>query len=118
MASKQTLEQLLSHLGDDVLYAINQELDTGFIPASGQAHSFCRRVNRLIDQGKLSVNPNTYRKVYLPTLYKAINVEMARRYMHIIDKSKPIEYQPVQVSLDDVIKYILTMEVQDGNKAM
>jgi predicted SprT family Zn-dependent metalloprotease len=34
----------------------------------------------MIDRGELCINPTTYRKVYLPTLAKAVQREMARRY--------------------------------------
>ena len=41
-------------------------------------------MNRMIDKGELCINPTTYRKVYLPTLAKAVQKEMARRYADIL----------------------------------
>lgn len=80
MAKVMTLEQLLSNTEDNVLLDIQEELISGVVPATGNAHSFVRKVNRMIDQGKLCINPSTYRKVYLPTLAKAVQKEMANRY--------------------------------------
>lgn len=84
MASKLTLESLLTKTDDGTLLDIQRELLSGIVPATGYAHSFCRKVNRMIDQGKLCINPTTYRKVYLPTLAKAVQKEMARRYVDIL----------------------------------
>ena len=75
-----TLEQLLAKTEDGVLLDIQEELITKVVPATGYAHSFIRKVNRMIDQGKLCINETTYRKVYLPTFAKAVQKEMARRY--------------------------------------
>lgn len=38
----------------------------------------------MIDQGKLCINPSAYRKVYLPTLAKAVQKEMAHRYTMLL----------------------------------
>lgn len=85
MAKKSlTLEALLTKTEDGVLLDIQLELMSGIVPASGQAHQFCRKVNRMIDKGELCINPTTYRKVYLPTLAKAVQKEMARRYADIL----------------------------------
>jgi hypothetical protein len=84
MASKLTLEVLLSKTDDGVLLDIQTELISGIVPATGNAHKFCRRINRMIDQGELCINPTTYRKVYLPTLAKAVQKELARRYTDIL----------------------------------
>ena len=85
MAKKSlTLEGLLTKTEDGVLLDIQLELMSGIVPASGQAHQFCRKVNRMIDKGELCINPTTYRKVYLPTLAKAVQKEMARRYTDIL----------------------------------
>lgn len=77
----QTLEQLLEHTSDEVLIDIQLEILETVVPASGYAQGFCRKVNNLIDKGELCINPTTYRKVYLPTLVKAIQRELARRYI-------------------------------------
>ena len=84
MADKLTLEKLLSKTEDGVLLDIQTELMSGIVPATGYAHSFCRKVNRMIDKGELCINPTTYRKVYLPTLAKAVQKELAKRYTDIL----------------------------------
>lgn len=75
-----TLEELLKKTSDGELLDIQNELLTAVVPATGYAHAFCRKVNKMIDKGELCINPTTYRKVYLPTLAKAVQKEMARRY--------------------------------------
>lgn len=75
-----TLEKLLEVTQDGVLLDIQLELLSAVVPASGYAHKFCRKVNKMIDRGELCINPSTYRKVYLPTLAKAVQRELARRY--------------------------------------
>lgn len=75
-----TLEELLMRTPDGELLDIQNELLTAVVPATGYAHGFVRKVNKMIDRGELCINPTTYRKVYLPTLAKAVQREMARRY--------------------------------------
>ena len=75
-----TLEKLLEKTPDGELMDIQLELLSAVVPATGYAHSFCRKVNKMIDRGELCINPTTYRKVYLPTLAKAVQRELARRY--------------------------------------
>lgn len=77
----RTLEDMLMVTSDEVLIDIYQEIAAAVVPATGSAHGFCRKVNRLIDKGELCINPTTYRKVYLPTLVKAVQKELARRYV-------------------------------------
>lgn len=85
MAKKiMTLEQLIANTSDGVLLDIQEELIIGVVPATGYAHTFVRKVNRMIDRGELCINQNTYRKVYLPTLAKTVQKEMARRYTEIL----------------------------------
>lgn len=79
-----TLEQLLAKTSDGDLLDIQEELLSGAVPATGYAHHFCRKVNRMIDKGELCINPTTYRKVYLPTLAKAVQKELACRYVSIL----------------------------------
>jgi hypothetical protein len=76
----QTLEQLLKATPDEELIDIQIEITNAVVPATGFAHGFCRKVNKMIDKGTLCINPTTYRKVYLPTLAKAVQKELARRY--------------------------------------
>lgn len=76
-----TLEELLKNVPDGELMDIFNEIHSNVVPATGFAHGFCRRVNRMIDKGELCINPTTYRKVYLPTLVKVLQRELARRYV-------------------------------------
>lgn len=80
MNRKKTLEELLTKTEDGELLDIQLELLSGIVPATGYAHGFCRKVNKMIDKGELCINPSSYRKVYLPTLAKAVQKELARRY--------------------------------------
>ena len=82
--NRMTLEMLLAKTPDGELVDIFTELHYGVVPATGSAHGFCRKVNKMIDHGELCINPTTYRKVYLPTLAKAVKHEMARRYSNAI----------------------------------
>jgi hypothetical protein len=77
----QTLEQLLKVTPDEELIDIQIEIMNAVVPATGFAHGFCRKVNKMIDKGTLCINPTTYRKVYLPTLVKAVQKELASRYL-------------------------------------
>lgn len=81
MTMAQTLEQLLKVTPDEELIDIQIEIMNAVVPATGYAHSFCRKINKMIDKGTLCINPTTYRKVYLPTLVKAVQKELARRYV-------------------------------------
>lgn len=78
-----TLEQLLANEQAGVLLNIQRELAEAIVPATGYAHEYCRKVNRMIDKGELCINPTTYRKVYLPTLSKAVHKELARRWTEV-----------------------------------
>ena len=71
-----TLEELLASEDDSTLIDIQEELLSGIVPATSYAHKYCRFVNRLIDKGDMCINPTTYRKVYLPTLAKAVQKEL------------------------------------------
>lgn len=98
-----TLEELLSNTPDGTLLDIQEELISAVVPASGYAHTFCRKVNKMIDKGELCINPSTYRKVYLPTLAKAVQKELARRYTRALmyGTTKPDEdYQQLSLALE------------------
>lgn len=82
MPYTMTLEELLNREDDSILLAIYDELDKCVVPATGYAHEYCRKVNRMIDRGTLCINPTSYRKVYLPTLARAVLKELARRYVN------------------------------------
>lgn len=75
-----TLETKLRNESDEVLLDIFNELSSHVVPATGYAHRYCKNINRLIDKGEMCINPTTFRKVYLPTLVKAVNHELALRY--------------------------------------
>lgn len=79
-----TLEELLANTPDGQLLDVQEELMRAVVPATGKAHGFCRKVNTMIDKGELCINPTTYRKVYLPTLAKAVQKELARRYTYAL----------------------------------
>jgi len=74
-----TLEQVLQNVPDYDLIEMFLSVKYGIVPATGTVRKFCRKINTLIDKGEMCIGPN-YRKVYLPTLAKAINAELARRY--------------------------------------
>lgn len=75
-----TLAELLAKEEDGTLLDIYEEIATGIVPATGYAHQYCRKVNKMIDAGELCINPTRYRRVYLPSLSKAVLREMAARY--------------------------------------
>lgn len=77
---KLTLEILLKRESNGVLLDIWCELSSGIVPATGHAHRYCRAVNRMIDSGDMCINPTSFRKVYLPSLSKAIYKEMSDRF--------------------------------------
>lgn len=75
-----TTEKLMNHLADCDLLDIYTELESGKVPSTSYAHDFCRRVNRMIDDGEISVKQDGFRHIYLPSLRKLVYKEMARRY--------------------------------------
>lgn len=75
------LEQLIANTSDGELLDIYNEIHSQVVPATGYTQAFCRKVNKMIDKGALCINPTTYRKVYLPTLVKAVERDLARRYV-------------------------------------
>jgi hypothetical protein len=75
-----TIEELLKNEDDLTLLNIHDELESCLIPATSYAHDYVRKINRMIDEGKLCVVPGKYRNVYLPTISKMIYKELARRY--------------------------------------
>lgn len=109
MAKAMTLEQLLRKTDDGVLLDIQEELLSGIVPATGPSHNFVRHVNRMIDKGELCINPTTYRKVYLPTLAKAVQKEMARRYTKVLkgvlNPASIVEDSCEQMALDLVVEH-------------
>lgn len=101
-----TLEELLTKTPDGILLDIELELLDAVVPTDSKTQEFRRKVNKMIDRGELCINPNTYRKVYLPTLAKAVQKEMARRYTQalingVAEPDKVSEY--TQITLDQFI---------------
>lgn len=95
-----TIEELLMKTEEAELFAIYEELDSRIIPSTGYAHTFIRKVNRMINEGKLCVMQDKYRNVYLPTVSNLIFKELARRYVchcqymktvrDIVDNAEPV----------------------------
>lgn len=79
-----TLDQLLARTNDGELLDIQEELIKKVVPTKGYTHSFIRKVNNMIDDGDLCINESTYRKVYLPTFVRAVQKEMASRYVRVL----------------------------------
>ena len=85
-----TLEELLMKEEDSVILDIYNELESCVVPATGYAHAYCRKVNKLINAGQLCTVRDKYRNVYLPTLSKMVFKEMARRYSQVLYNQKTI----------------------------
>lgn len=99
MSKRMTLEQLLEKTSDEVLLDIELELLDAVIPATSKTQEFRRTINKMIDKGELCINPNTYRKVFLPTLAKAVHKEMARRYTQALQNgvAEPDKFAEVEI---------------------
>lgn len=79
-----TLEELMSKTTDGELLDIYLEIYNRVVPNDGYAQKFRRKVNKLIDSGDLCLYRNGHRNLYMPTFTKAVEQEMARRYMSLI----------------------------------
>ena len=79
-----TLNSLLALEKDNELIDIQLELRSGIVPKDGKAHTYRRKINKMMDAGELCINQSTYRKVYLASLAKAVQNELARRYTEMI----------------------------------
>lgn len=75
------LQTYLGMLSDEDLINVHQEISVGKVPETGYSRTMMRQINRMIDKGSMCINPTTYRKVYLPTLIKAVYAELAHRYV-------------------------------------
>lgn len=75
-----TITKLLAKAPDSEIMTMYEELESGIVPATSTCRRFIKRVNRMIDQGKICINPSSYRKIYLPGLSKLLHTEMAKRY--------------------------------------
>lgn len=76
-----TIEELLTTVPDEELLTIADELLTSVVPATSATHEFRRKINRKIDMGECCINPENYRKIYLPILSKLLFKEMAKRWV-------------------------------------
>lgn len=83
-----SIEKLMNSVDDSELLDIYTELESGKVPSTSYAHDFCRKVNKMIDDGKLSVKEDGFRHIYLPSLRKLVNKEMARRYAAYLNYCK------------------------------
>ena len=84
-----TIEELLRKEDDSALLNIYEELESCIVPATSYAHEYVRKVNRMINEGRLCIVPGKYRTVYLPTISKLIYKELARRYANFMRNMKP-----------------------------
>lgn len=81
MAKKtMTVQQLLAKAPDEKIMEMYEELECSVVPTTSACRKMLKQVNRMIDQGTLCINPNTYRKIYLPSLARLVYAEMAMRY--------------------------------------
>lgn len=80
MSAPMTITELLAKAPDSEIMAMYEELESGIVPATSACRKFISRVNRMIDQGNICINPSSYRKIYLPGLSKLLCAEMAKRY--------------------------------------
>lgn len=107
----KTIREYLAEESNERLLKIEKELLTGVLPADGEANKYCREINRKIDKGELCINPFKYRKVYMPTLSKMVQRELASRYYRLmvgsIDtpesfKDKMVSIEEARLKLDDL----------------
>ncbi len=78
--NRPTVDKLMAKIDSHIMLGIFDELNEGVVPSSGLARTLVRDINHMIDSGTLCIDRHTYRKLYLPTLAKAVQKEMARRY--------------------------------------
>lgn len=99
-----TLEQLLQKEPDGAILDVYYELESRVVPATGYAHAYCRKINKLINAGELCTIPDKYRNVYLPTLSKMIFKEMSRRYANVLRNEKTvINVTPIERNDEETI---------------
>ena len=115
MARTLTLAEKLSLEDNRTLFNIFSEIQTGVVPFNGYAHEYCRRFNRDVDLGKACINTSTYRHVYLPTLSKAVMLEISIRWADNIlrtgDNRAP---EPECMSREYIKEFIDGMSSQQG----
>lgn len=100
----KTIEELLMKEDDATLLNIHDELESCIVPATSYAHEYVRKINRMIDEGKLCVVPGKYRNVYLPTISKMVYKEMARRYAMACYNVKTLMPESVQDDADNEVR--------------
>ena len=83
-----TIEKFMSYTEDAELLDVYLELASGKVPSTSYAHDFCRKINKMIDDGDMAVNENGFRHIYLPSLRKLVYKEMASRYAFYLQNYK------------------------------
>lgn len=91
MRTTMTLQTLLERASDAELLDINLEIMNGVVPATSHCHSFLRKVNKMIDNGDLCINPTKFRKLYLPSLAREVQRELASRYTYTLLGMRKLE---------------------------
>ena len=76
----KTLKDLVSREDDKVLLSIHEEIAKRVVPETSCSQDYLRTVNKMINKGTLCINSTSYRRVYMPTLIKEVNAELASRY--------------------------------------
>ena len=99
--SKLTLEKLLRSVDDKDLLNMHEELESGEIPSTSYCHEFCRKVNHMVDRGELCVKAGSYRHMYMPTISRAVDKEMARRYSEYLHNYKGPEASDADITFDE-----------------
>lgn len=98
-----SLEKLMNNTSDQELLDVYVELESGKVPSTSYAHDFCRKINKMIDDGKLSVKADGFRHIYLPSLRKLAYKEMARRWAAYLQYSmSPAPGEPA--TMDDALE--------------
>lgn len=105
--STMTVQQLLAKAPDETIMDMYEELESGVVPTTSACRQMIKRANRMIDQGKLCINPSTYRKIYLPSLAKLVYAEMASRYAwdmrhkyEVPNHMKPVDFDKMMEGVE------------------
>lgn len=96
-----SIEKIMNNLDDGELLDIYLELDAGKVPSTSYAHEFCRKINRMVDNGEISVKAEGFRHIYLPSLRKLVFKEMARRYAATLQYAAPVPGYTFESTDDD-----------------
>lgn len=99
-----TVQQLLAKAPDEKIMEMYEELEAGVVPTTSACRMMIKRINRMIDQGTLCINPSTYRKIYLPSLAKLVYAEMAKRYAWDMRHKYEVPNHMAPVDFDNLMK--------------